>query len=112
MSQIITGTSRTKVLNGLDTYVHTTAATSMYVIEIDVAIQPNSGLSVVLKQNSTTIATSAAPSADQKHVVLRAVANCTAGDTLSAVLTSSTAIDQQSNAGIKAILNIHQGSNG
>lgn len=112
MSQIITGISKTKVLDTLDTYVHTTQATSMYVIEISVDIQPGSGLSVVLKQNASTLATSAAPSATQNHVTLRAVANCTAGDTLSAVLASSTATDQQLNAGIKGTLNIHQGSNG
>jgi len=98
-----------KVVNGLNTYVYTTTTSAMHVARIDVPIIPPSGMSIVIKQNTTTIATSAAPAATQGAITMSATMNCTSGDTISFVLSSSTAMDEQLNT-VKATLNVHIGS--
>lgn len=67
-----------------------------------------SALSVALKQGSTTLLTVASPSPTQKITSGLVRINAAAGDVISAVLTSSAAVDNTLNA-IKATFNLYQG---
>lgn len=67
-----------------------------------------SALSVALKQGSTTLLTVANPSPTQKITSGLVRINAAAGDVISAVLTSSAAVDNTLNA-IKATFNLYQG---
>ena len=109
MATIITGIGQSKILTNLDTYNHTALNTSMYLVSVAVTEHPPSGLSVLIQQNGTTKATAAAPASSQSHIELQAILNCTASDTISVVLSSSTPLDQMLNK-IKATLTITQGS--
>ena len=109
MATVITDLISTKVLNSLDTYNHTAKAASMYYVSIQLNEVPPSGISIVIKQNSSTIASLSSPAASQSVMNLQAVLNCALNDVIGVVISSSSAIDQGPNA-FKAILNIHQGS--
>lgn len=111
MAQTITGITKTKVLNQLDTYNHTALATSMYVVEVDMSEQPPSGLIITIQQNGSQKAISSAPAALQLNTKLRVLLNCVANDVITVILSSSSNNDKQLNC-IKGILNIHQGSQG
>lgn len=67
-----------------------------------------SGLSVVLKKNSTTLATFSFPSPTQQLMGGSATTTCAAADTLSIVLSSNSTADAVLN-GVKSILNVYQG---
>ncbi len=67
-----------------------------------------SGLSVVLKQNSTVLATYAVPTPTQQIMGGTVTANCSAGDVLYCVLASNSTADAALNA-VKTIVNIYQG---
>jgi hypothetical protein len=105
MSTILNNMVSSKVLSALDTYVYTTNSSGKHLVSIKAFLPANSGLSVVLKQNSTTIATSTAPTPTQPELNLSALMSITAGDTISFVLTSSAAADQGLNS-FKAIIRI------
>jgi len=109
MAQTITGISQTKVINALDTYNHTALNDGMYSVSITLSEQPPSGMSILIKQNSSTKASFSSPVPSQQAINLQVVMNCAANDVIGVVLSSSNANDQQLNS-IKAILNIHQGS--
>lgn len=109
MAQTITGITQTKVLNQLDTYNHTALATSMYTVDVHATEIPASGLIITIKQNGSTIVTSAVPAAAQNHSDLRVVLNCAATDIIGVQLSSGVTADTGKNV-VKAILNIHQGS--
>jgi hypothetical protein len=132
MSTTITGIGQSKVINNLDTYIHTTALTSMYTISMMVSERPVSGIIITLQHNGSTVASTSAPTAPalapnvtgagsgtltapttasigQQLVQLSATINCTAGDTISAIVSSSTAHDSKPND-FKGILNIRPGT--
>lgn len=67
-----------------------------------------SGVSVVLKQNSTVLATFAFPSPTQQIMGGSAVVNAAASDTISVVIASNSAADAALN-GVKSILNLFAG---
>lgn len=67
-----------------------------------------SGLTVVLKKNSTTLATFAFPSPTQPSMGGSVVTSCSAADTLSVVLSSTSTADAALNA-VKTIVNLFQG---
>ena len=94
---------------GLDTYTHTAATTGIYTVEVRVTEVPPSGLSVLIKQGSSTVATAVSPRTQQGNINVRAVINATQGDVLSVVVSSSSAIDQQLN-NVKTEINLRQGS--
>lgn len=108
MATIITGIESSKVLSNLDTYNHTTKAAGMYQVSVSVSEQPPSGMSIVIQQNGSQKAASAAPAASQGVVMLSVPLNCALGDVISVILSSSVASDKAINQ-IKGILNIHQG---
>lgn len=109
MATIISGISKTKVLNQLDTYNHTALANSMYMVKLSINEIPPSGITVQLKQNSTVRASLSVPAATQSPMDIQVVMNCAINDVIGVVIASSTASDQGGNS-FKAILNIHQGS--
>ena len=109
MAQTITGIGQTKILNTLDTYNHTVGLNSMYLVSISVTEQPPSGMSVIIQQNGTTIATAATPAAAQSHIDLQVVLNCAINDTISVVLSSSTPSDNNINT-IRGTLKITPGT--
>ncbi len=67
-----------------------------------------SGLSVVLKKNSTTLATVAFPSPTQQIMGGQVSTTCSAGDVLYVILSSNSVADAALNA-VKTIINIFQG---
>lgn len=94
---------------GLDTYNHTAATTGIYTIEVRMTENPPSGVSILIKQGSSTVATAVTPRSQQTNVTVRAVINATQGDVLSVITSSSSAIDQQLN-NLKTEINLRQGS--
>jgi hypothetical protein len=98
-----------KVITNLDTYNYTVLSAAMHVASIQLTEIPASGISILIKQNGTTVATAPAPSSTQLAITLKVTMNCAINDVISFVLSSSTPSDQNLNA-IKAILNVHVGS--
>ncbi len=98
-----------KVVSNLDTYVYTTLTTALHVARLTINEIPPSGITITLKQNNTTIATTSAPNAAQQVVELMATLAITSGDTISFVVASGNAADARPNT-FKGILNIHIGS--
>lgn len=109
MSTTITSFAHTQPISNLDTYVYTMNTTAMHVAKIRMSIIPPSGISILIKQNSSTVATLTTPTAAQGHVELSATINATSGDTVSFVIASSTATDQGPNC-IAGLLDVHIGS--
>lgn len=109
MAQIITGTTQSKVINQLDTYNHTAGASTMYRVEVRLNEIPSSGITIAIKQNASTIITTAVPAAGQNHIEVRTVLNCIQNDVIGVVIASSTPGDQGGNS-FKAILTINQGA--
>jgi hypothetical protein len=106
-----------KVVNGLNSYQYTTASTAMHTCRIEVIHREASTMTVSIVQAGSVNATlatmtlaagSSTSGGPQGTVILQACANCVSGDTLTFVLTSSAAIDEQLNT-VKALLNIHVG---
>jgi len=108
MATIIPKIESSHVINQLDTYTHTAAASTMYTVSVAINEIPPSGITVLIKQNSSTIASLSAPAAAQSVMNLSAVINATASDALNVVIASSTPSDQGGNS-FKGILTIRQG---
>jgi len=109
VAQLVTGIGQAKVLNALDTYNHTALTANMYTVSVDMSELPPSGLSVVIKQNGSTMATAALPADSQSNIKLQVVLNCAINDTIGVVLSSAQASDTGLNV-VKGLLNIHVGS--
>lgn len=109
MATTITGINQSKVISNLDTYNHTALTTNMYSVKCEISEIPASGVTIAIKQNSTTVVTSAVPAATQSHVVIATVLNCTANDVIGIVVSSAVANDARPNQ-IKGLINIHVGT--
>jgi len=109
MAQTLPTIYRTNILTNLDTYNHTALANSIYTVNVQLTETPPSGMSITIKQNSSTMASISSPAASQSVMNLQVQLNCAINDTISVVLASSSAIDQQLN-NIRAILEISQGT--
>ncbi len=98
-----------KVVSSLDTYDYTIQTDGDHVCsaQMTMAVQPSS-LSVLIKKNSSTIYTSAAPSAAQSILNCSVSGNFVAGDVIHFVISSADQADAAPNV-IKGILNIHRG---
>lgn len=99
------------VVNGLNDYSYTIPTAGPYVATLRVTQPASTGMTVTIKQNSTTKATATLPggaSAVQGEYILTAPMNITANDVVHYVLTSSSAADQQLNS-TKAVLNLKAG---
>lgn len=109
MSTTITNLISSKVISNLDTYIYTVGTTANHVARLTINEIPPSGITITLKQNSTTIASTSAPNSAQQVVEIMRTLACTSGDTISFVVASSTPSDAQPQS-FKGILNIHIGS--
>lgn len=108
MAQIITGIAEAKVISSLDTYNHTTLLAAVYQVKVDVTEIPTSGISVVIKQNFSTIVTSLVPAATQNTITIATPINCAISDVISVVITSTSAVEAGPNE-FKGLINIHVG---
>ena len=106
-----------KVVNGLNSYQYTTTSSAMHNCRIDIDHREASTLTISIVQAgsvNTTLATATLPGGSsvagmpQGTFILQACANCTSGDTITFVLTSSSPIDEQLNT-VMARLNVHVG---
>lgn len=110
MAQNIPNIDQAKVLSSLDTYQYTVLSNGVY--EVQMTVMPlslPSSIIIQIKQNSSVITTSPAPSANQQVMSQSASINCVANDVISVILSSSQASDTGRNA-FKGILDIHVGS--
>lgn len=95
---------------GLGTFTYTVPEAGFITFSIQSTIVPPSSLSIVINQNGTPIATSAAPLATQQFVDLTASGvSCAINDAITFVLTSSAAIDAEPQ-NVKSLINIVVGS--
>lgn len=108
MATTITGIMQAKVISNLDTYNHTALQNGVYTVHVQMNEIPPSGLSVVIKQNSSTIVSSSAPAATQSVIDVQALINCAINDVIGIVITSSNAQEAAPNV-IKGILKITPG---
>lgn len=110
MAQVVSGISKTKILNQLDTYNHTTLQASMYKVAVKLSEIPASGITITIQQNGVTKASTSVPKAAQSHVELQVILNCAISDVIAVILASSVAGDQGGNS-FKASLEIQPGLN-
>jgi hypothetical protein len=75
------------------TYTYTTAIADIFRVSLQTTYLPGTGLSVVVKQNGSTVFTMAAPGATQSASQFQTDILCAIGDVLTVNLTSSTAED-------------------
>jgi len=106
-----------KVVDGLNSYQYTTQSTTLHTCRIEVDHREASTMTISIVQAGSvnaTLATITLPGgtstqgAPQGTVILQAMADCTSGDTITFVLTSSASIDNMLNT-VKARLNVHAG---
>ena len=84
-------------------------STGSHIASVSINVPPPTGISVVIKQNGTTVATSTAATPAQNHIELLATLAINAGDVISFVISSSTVADSLPNV-FKAILRLNRGS--
>lgn len=109
MATTITGIGQSKVINALDTYNHTALNNSLYKVSLQLTDRPTGGLTIAIKQNSSTIITQSFPSTTQNQFNLQAILNCSVNDVIGVVITSTSTFDTRANV-LQGILNIHMGS--
>lgn len=98
----------TKVISNLDTYTYTINTVGDHNVSCQMTMQPGSSLSIVIKQNGTTIATSTAPSSTQTQVSLSVGLLCASGDALQVIVSSTAPSDSAINT-VKGIIKIAAG---
>ena len=96
------------VTSGIDTLNYTIAAAGLYYVQVQLTEVPPSGLSVLVKQNGSTVFTAPALSPTQIAQQFKVSLNCALNDVISVVIASSTAIDLQLN-NVKSTVTIGQG---
>jgi len=106
---IINNLISSKVISNLDTYQYTVGAAAMHVVNLAISEVPISGITITIKQNSNTVASTSAPGAAQSLVQLITTMNCAAGDVIQVIVASSTPSDSVPNS-FKGTLLIKQGS--
>jgi hypothetical protein len=96
------------VFSNLDTYQYIIQSTSLHTVSVkmnDKVLLNN--LSVVINQNGTPKATSSVTAGNPNELNLAVLLNCTSGDTITVVITSSDALDSAPNR-VKGFINITQ----
>lgn len=106
MATVITTFPQT--YSNLDTYNRTIQTAGLHTARIEVYLPEGSSVSVVVKQNATTLATSAAPLSTQRSIVMLVPFNAALSDVISFAVTSSNPIDQQPNV-LKISINLKLG---
>jgi hypothetical protein len=117
MTIVIPNFNTAKSVSGLNTYVYTVTSAAVHTCGISVEHRESSTMTISIVQAGSvnaTLATMTLPGSTttagepQSIATLKVAANCAIGDTISFVLTSSSAIDEQLNT-VKALLNVHVG---
>lgn len=91
MAQTLVNLDSSKVISKLDTYNYTIPSTGVYLIQVQMIEIPPSALSIVIKQNTVSKASSVAPAAAQQIVNTQILLRCAASDAISIEVTSATA---------------------
>lgn len=111
MATTITQLLHPYLVSNLDTYNYTVINTGNHVVKVTLTdVTSLEGLTVVIKQNSTTLVTASAPIATQNEINVQTTISAVATDVIGVVITSSSTSDILPNQ-IKGSINIHQGSN-
>lgn len=105
MAQTLLNMDSSKVISSLDTYNYAIPATGVYLIQVQMTENPPSALSVVIKQNTVSKISSAAPAVAQATLQTQILLRCAAADAISIEITSATANEAAPNV-IKGIINI------
>jgi hypothetical protein len=110
MATTITSFSHQYQINALDAYNYTIQTAGVHIVKVRISdVTTPAGITVVIKQNGTTLATASAPAAQSgKPITLNVLANCAVNDVMSVVVTSTTASDSAPNQ-IRGTINIHVG---
>ena len=98
--------SESNAISGLGTSQHTCVYSQLYKVECKSTIVPTSGLSIVINQNGSPIATSKAPTANDIYAFVSAAIEATAGDIITVVLSSSLIQDSVNLNNVKSIITI------
>ena len=98
-------TSGTDTLN----YTVPTPSAGIYTAHVEVTNPPATGLSIIVKQGSSTVFTAATQGQTQTAQQFNYSQLYAAADVISVVLSSSTASDEVANA-VKAIVTVRQGN--
>jgi len=104
------GNPGSQVISNLDTYTYTVpvGGANQFLAQIAINELPPSGITLTIKQNTTTVASTSAPAAQQQAINLAATMNCADGDVISVIVASSTPSDEGPQS-FKGILNIRVG---
>lgn len=100
--------TQTTIIVGLGTWTYTVVTAGLYFVDATASENPPSGLSIVINQNGSPVATSTAPSVPQQTIGIQKLFPCAASDVITVVLTSSAANDNQLNT-VKTLINLRQG---
>jgi len=99
---------QSNIFTGLGTWTYTASVAGLYDIAAVASVLPPSGLSIVINQNGSPVATSLTPSAAQLSVSAQVMnLNVAASDVITVVLTSSTQSDTLPNA-LKTLITLNQ----
>ena len=83
MATTITNMISSKVISNLDTYNYTVQTAALHYVSLVINEIPPSGITITIKQNSTTLASTSAPNIAQQVIQLAATTNCAVNDVLS-----------------------------
>jgi len=97
-----------QVFVGLGTLTYTVATTGNYNVQVQLSEVPPSGLSVVVNKNGSPIFTAPTLTPTQIAQQFKTSFQSSATDSITVVLSSSTAIDEQLNT-VKSVITIGQG---
>jgi len=101
--------SESNVAIGLGTFTYTVQTAGLHGAVAVSSVLPPSGLSIVIQQNGTTVASSLSPSASSQIVSAYIYPiNCAVGDVISFILSSSNSNDTMLNTA-KTIIRVQAG---
>lgn len=105
MASVVLRAGESNIVPGLGTSTFTAVVAGAYLINVGTTVVPPSGLSIVVKQNTTTIFTAPAPTVHDKVVKVIVPAELAIGDVVSVILSSTNLQDAPLN-NIKSTINI------
>jgi hypothetical protein len=99
---------QSNIFTGLGTWTYTASVAGLYDVSAVASVLPPSGLSIVVNQNGSPVATSNAPASAQQSVSAQVLdLNVAVSDIITVVLTSSTQSDTLPNA-LKTLITLNQ----
>lgn len=97
--------AQSNTVSGLGTFTYNIVSTGTHKVSVNISECPPSGISVVINNNGSSVATKTAPASSQQIISLLYTGAFTAADVVTIVLSSSSAIDALP-LGVKTIINI------